>query len=266
MHLYRANPDCKRAGSFPGRISSLVRVLVAVIALPGMQLATAQTPQTPAANPHKPATTKPLHAHRTVKSKARPQATAPVAAVAPTPTPVPPKPDWPVNNPPVPPAVTWDSQGLQIKAINSSLRQILSDVSSETGAKVEGMGKDERIFGDYGPAPARDVLSQLLHGSGYNVLMIGDQGEGTPREIVLSAQNASPAPQAQAQAQPATPADDDQENNDEQQPAPSPVINRPPLSLPGQGPPPNPQQRWQQMQLQQQLQQQQIQQQNPPPQ
>ncbi len=53
--------------------------------------------------------------------------------------------------------------------------------------KLEGMDQDQRIFGTYGPGPARDVLSQLLDGSGYNVLMIGDRGQGTPRRIVLSA-------------------------------------------------------------------------------
>jgi hypothetical protein len=63
-------------------------------------------------------------------------------------------------------------------ATNSSLQQILSDVSTATGVKVEGTPGDQRVYGSYGPAPARDVLSQLLDGSGYNVLMIGDQGEG----------------------------------------------------------------------------------------
>ena len=48
------------------------------------------------------------------------------------------------------------------------------------------MGDDQRVFGAYGPGLARDVLSQLLQGSGYNVLMIGDLGKGAPRQIVLS--------------------------------------------------------------------------------
>ncbi len=68
------------------------------------------------------------------------------------------------------------------------------------------MGQDQRIFGAYGPGPARDVLSQLLDGSGYNVLMIGDQGQGTPRRIVLSARPAGPAQPSgnPAQARPTT--------------------------------------------------------------
>ena len=55
------------------------------------------------------------------------------------------------------------------------------------------MGADERIFGTYGPGPARDVLSQLLDGSGYNVLMVGDRGAGTPRRIVLTIRSGSTA-------------------------------------------------------------------------
>jgi len=90
--------------------------------------------------------------------------------------------------------VVWDSHGLRIEAANSSLQQILGDVSTDTGAKVEGLRSDQRIFGTYGPGSARDVLSQLLDGTGYNVLMIGDQGAGTPRQIVLSAQPKGPAP------------------------------------------------------------------------
>lgn len=119
----------------------------------------------------------------------------PAAQPAPAPAPVaPPPPNWPANNQPNQATVLWNSQGLRIDASNSSLQQILQEVSTETGAKVQGMSADQRIFGTFGPGPARDVLSQLLDGTGYNVLMIGDQGQGTPREIVLSEPPKGPAP------------------------------------------------------------------------
>lgn len=112
---------------------------------------------------------------------------APAAAVQPpAPPPAPPPPDWPVKQEPKPAKVTWDSRGLEIQASNSSLDQILHEVATDIGAKVQGLSQDQRIFGTYGPGPARDVLSDLLDGSGYNVLMVGDQGGGAPREIVLS--------------------------------------------------------------------------------
>jgi hypothetical protein len=146
-------------------------------------------------------------------------------------------PDWPVNDHPTEATVVWNSQGLRIDASNSSLEQILKDVATATGAKVEGLGSDERIFGTYGPGSARDVLSQLLDGSGYNVLMLGGQGTGTPSEVILSAQtkgNGTPAA--------ANPAPADEENADvENQPQPGPVPNVRNGFTPGE-PPRNPQQ------------------------
>jgi hypothetical protein len=126
----------------------------------------------------------------------------------------PPPPDWPAKNKPVEATVVWDSHGLLIQASNSSLDQILRDISLKTGAKVEGMGTDQRIFGIYGPGPARDVLNQLLDGSGYNILLIGDQGQGTPRRIVLSGRpNGQPA----GKATPGTGNENDGENDQDTQ-------------------------------------------------
>ncbi len=109
------------------------------------------------------------------------------------PPPVPPAPIWPANQPPNQARVSWDGRGLEIEASNSSLNQILHQVAAETGAKFEGLTRDQRIFGSYGPGPKRDVLLKLLDGSGYNVLMIGGRETEAPLEIVLSAKSpASP--------------------------------------------------------------------------
>jgi hypothetical protein len=135
---------------------------------------------------------------------------APAPVTPPTPEP----PHWPANDKPVDASVTWDSHGLLIKAENSSLMQILNDVSAATGAKVEGLGSDQRIYGAYGPGKARDVLSQLLDGCGYNVLMIGDQGEGTPRQIVLTSRGGA---NTQTAANPAQPAANEEESEADEQ-------------------------------------------------
>lgn len=102
--------------------------------------------------------------------------------------PVPPAPNWPADQPPNQAKVSWDSRGLEIEASNSSLEEILHQVAADTGAKMEGITRDQRIFGTYGPGPAREVLSKLLDGSGYNVLMIGSRdGEAdAPLEVVLT--------------------------------------------------------------------------------
>jgi hypothetical protein len=89
--------------------------------------------------------------------------------------------------------VSWDSHGIEIEASNSSLDQILRQVAADTGAKLEGLIQDQRTFGIYGPGPVCDVLSKLLDGSGYNVLMTCSRDADTPLEIVLSARSpASP--------------------------------------------------------------------------
>ena len=132
--------------------------------------------------------------HKHVHPRKKPAAATPAPQPAPPPAPVaPPPPNWPANDLPGAASVVFDSHGLLVVASNSSLAQILKEVSLETGVKVEGMDADQRIFGTYGPGPARDVISQLLDGSGYDVLMIGDRGEGTPRRIVLTARSGSAA-------------------------------------------------------------------------
>ena len=100
--------------------------------------------------------------------------------------PAPPKPDWPVNNPPAPASVVLNSRGLRIDAMNSSLLQILKQVCKETGAQIEGLNADQRVFGVYGPGQPREIITQLLEGTGYNLVMLGAPGNGTPLQIVLS--------------------------------------------------------------------------------
>lgn len=142
-------------------------------------------------------------------------------------------------------------------------------MATATGASVEGLNSDQRIFGRYGPGPARDVLSQLLDGSGYNVLMVGDLGQGTPRQIMLSSQPKGPAPPV-ANNQNNTP-DENADAQDQPQPQPQPPPQQPPAIRNGFNPgmpPRTPQQIMQEMQQRQQqieqIQQQQLQQNNPP--
>jgi len=220
---------------------------------------TAQTPTTPAtapANPpahhhKKPAAQKPAAqsapAPASVAQSAPVPAPCPVGSPAPVLSPAAPCiPNWPANHKPAEASVVWDSQGLFIQASNSSLDQILNDISLKTGAKVEGMGADERIFGTYGPGPARDVLTELLEGTGYNILLVGDLGQGTPRRIVLSGR---PAGAAQPSGQ-STPSDSEAEQ--EQMSAPEAPPTRPsqpePPPVPARFPQPMMPQRPEQMQ------------------
>jgi len=177
----------------------MTALVLLAVAMTGAQLwAQAPAAQSAAVPAHK---TTHLHKRPNV---AHPAATAAQAAPSPA---EPEAPHWPANEHAKQASVTWDSHGLHIEAANSSLQQILRDVSTETGAKVEGLGADERVFGAYGPGQVRDVLSRLLQGSAYNVVMIGDQGQGAPRQIVLSSRNTgAQAPSAK------TPTDDDEDD------------------------------------------------------
>lgn len=198
-------------------------------------MASAQT--SPASRPASIPTHKSVHPRK--KSAA---VVAPAPQPAPPPAPVlPPPPDWPANDQPAAASVVYDSRGLLVVASNSSLAQILKEVSIDTGAKLEGMGADsratdQRIYGTYGPGPARDVLKQLLDGSGYNVLLIGDRGQGTPRRIVLSPQSGGAMPNT-AHNSPTQPSPDDNDSDqsppeaEQEQPPPQPGQNGSPVPM-----------------------------------
>jgi hypothetical protein len=257
------------------RISGAAWAPIVVLSLAGFfaSLSLAAQPATGSGQAASSTPTKKSPRHRTPQAEVPPPPAEEEKAPE-VPQPEPPK--WPVDNSPNKASVIWDSAGLKIQANNSSLHDILNEVSADTGAKVEGIGADERVFGDFGPGTASDVVSQLLHGSSYNVLLIGDQGSGTPREIVLSTRRAgSTASQPNRQAQPVDQPDEDimpDQPEDNDQSGQPPIINngRPPGQIPPQGPPGVPgaprtpqqvlqelQQRQQQIQDQQQQQQQQ---------
>jgi hypothetical protein len=176
-------------------------------------------------------------------------------------------PDWPANDKPSSATVTWDSHGLSITAANSSLSQILHQISTETGATLEGLGKDERIFGVYGPGQARDVISQLLDGSSYNVLMVGDVGQGTPRHIVLLPRSSGGTPPASTgQPQPNAEDEDAEPEQQAEQPEPPPPPPQQQQPAPPNGAPAMPVRSQQELIQQLQQRQQQTQQQPPNPQ
>lgn len=216
---------------------SSARAMSALVLLMAAMTGAQLLAQAPATQPA------PIPGHKTIHHHKKPNAAHPAAPAAQaTPSPAEPEaPHWPANEHATQASVTWDSHGLRIDAANSSLQQILRDVSTATGAKVEGLGADERVFGAYGPGQVRDVLSKLLQGSAYNIIMIGDQGQGAPRQIVLSSRNS-----AGAQAPAAKTAVEGDEDNaadndaDEPQQAPTPPPVQPgfvPGNLPRNSPP-----------------------------
>jgi len=246
----RKDPSPQNANA-PSRVAFELAVVLCLLAAGGISArpVSAQTPASQTSTPGSAA--RPVHRHKRPSPPPSVVFTQP-AVSAPVAPPVPQTPNWPAFDKAAEASIVWDSHGLTIDAANSSLEQILKEVSTATGAKVDGLSADQRVFGDYGPGQARDVLSQLLQGSGYNVIMIGDQGGGAPRQILLSLrQTGTDQPAARN-----NPSANDEDDVEEAQPQPpEPIINRPGFPV---GAPRSPQQIMQEMQQrQQQLQQQQ---------
>jgi hypothetical protein len=162
-----------------------------------------------------------------------------VAAPVPEPAP-PPQPTVAPSlfeQPPAPATVTAHTNELTVKADNSSLTQILHQVSSATGMRLDGLGGDERVFGSFGPGAPREVLTALLNGTSYNVVMIGDLPNGAPRALLLShraAGGTSPQPAASANQNQTHNGDeenpDDSGNSDDSDDSPPPQYTPPSIA------------------------------------
>jgi hypothetical protein len=138
---------------------------------------------------------------------------APAAAATPAPAVAPPNAAVTLTAPslldkPAQPAkITLTSGLLAVNADNSSLTEILHQLAATSGMSIDGLDKDTRVFGAYGPGNPRDILSLLLDGAGYNVMMVGSTDAGAPRELILTErskativnQQASTAPQEEEQ-------------------------------------------------------------------
>jgi hypothetical protein len=89
--------------------------------------------------------------------------------------------------------VTFADGLLTVRANDSSLHQILSTISRQTGMKITGGVAEERVFGSYGPAPAGTILATLLDGTGVNMLI--QEGDAKqPVALVLTPRGGGPTP------------------------------------------------------------------------
>jgi hypothetical protein len=119
-----------------------------------------------------------------------PQTEAPSANPAPAPAPT--IPANPSDSAAVPARVTLSGGKLTVDANNSDLQSILQDVARSSGMTIDGLSQGKRVFGVYGPGTPRDVLTDLLAGSGYNFMMLGGANGSVPSQLVLTAQGSAP--------------------------------------------------------------------------
>jgi hypothetical protein len=127
----------------------------------------------------------------------------PVPAPAPVTQPAVPLP--PEQMPASPPEVQFQQGQLTISASNSTLGDILRAVHKETGASIDVPGNaTERVVGQFGPGPARDVLASLLNGSHFNYVLLGSSENflALDRVILTSKSSATGMTVQQASAAP----------------------------------------------------------------
>jgi hypothetical protein len=73
-----------------------------------------------------------------------------------------------------------------VHADNSDLGETLKAVAGVSGMSIRGDIAASRVYGVYGPGSPRQVITDLLAGSGYNFILVGLTPEGVPRELLLS--------------------------------------------------------------------------------
>jgi hypothetical protein len=81
---------------------------------------------------------------------------------------------------------------LEIHAHDSSLSEVLFQIQKQTGAEIAipAGTEQERVFVDAGPAPASQVLAELLNGSSLNFVVVGSESDpNVLRSVILSRRN-----------------------------------------------------------------------------
>ncbi len=172
------------------------------------------------------------------------------------PAPLPSGPQGPVPQvpldamPAVPPQVSYQDGLLTIVAPNSTLGDILRSVRKQTSADIEvPASASERVVTRLGPAPAREVMAELLNGSRFNYILLGspENADSLVRVVLVpktpDTPAAQPAPNDNAKATVVAPepaeaetqednTDDSQDQNAESEQPANP--EQPPVKTPQQ--------------------------------
>jgi hypothetical protein len=128
--------------------------------------------------------------------------------------------------------VAWTDGNINIRANDSSLNQILRSISRATGLKITGGVQDERVFGNYGPAPMSSVLATLLDGTGTNLLFLAGDSTNAP-QLVLTPRGGGATPPGPESAAYSAYDENTSENAARPQPAQTDIIQpiRPQTSM-----------------------------------
>lgn len=89
--------------------------------------------------------------------------------------------------------VEYASGLLSINADNSSLNQILREIGRQTGMKITGGVREERVFGHYGPSTPETILFTLIDGTSTN-MVLRQTASNQPEELILTPRQGGPTP------------------------------------------------------------------------
>jgi hypothetical protein len=125
---------------------------------------------------------------------------------------------------------------LAIHADKATLSEVLFAVQQRTGADIGIVAgaEQERVVVDLGPAPAPEVLAQLLNGSKFNFLIVSAPNDPHKLDRVILSPRAeglvvSRAPISSPPPQPTITASDDDDEAARPAPPPPPGATRPPI-------------------------------------
>jgi hypothetical protein len=125
---------------------------------------------------------------------------------------------------------------LAIHADKATLSEVLFAVQQRTGANIGIVAgaEQERVVVDLGPAPAPEVLAQLLNGSKFNFLIVSAPSDPKKLDrVILSPRTeglvVSRAPIPSPPPQPTITASDDDDEAARPAPPPPPGASRPPI-------------------------------------
>lgn len=126
------------------------------------------------------------------KKPANPAHVTPVAQPV-----VPPGPLTPLTlaqMPSLPAQVSYHNGQLTIISQNATLGDILRMVRTQTGATVEvPPNATERVVGQFGPGPSRNVLASLLDGVNFNYILLGSPtSPDTVERVIVTAKSGPP--------------------------------------------------------------------------
>jgi len=91
------------------------------------------------------------------------------------------------------PQIIYVDHKLTVQANNSSLNQILHEISQLAGITITGGVAEERVFGSYGPGSLSEVLNDLLDGTSSNMLFVSSV-DNTPAQLILTPRTGGPTP------------------------------------------------------------------------